>query len=111
VTGVLQASLLPSGLATLLFLVGVVAVALPRARRMACVALAASAAVMLIFSNGLVATLLMSPLEYAFPALQDPRQHPDATVIVVLTAYVADDRNLPLSSKPNGSSAMRPCSW
>ena len=103
----LLGALVPSGFATLLFLAGLGVLAFRQARRFASPLLAAAAAVLLIFSNGLTATLLLSPLEYAYPALQDPQQHADVRTIVVLTAYVADDENMPLSSRPNASSAFR----
>jgi len=103
----LQWALLPSGFATLLFLAGLGVFAVRRTRRFACPLLAAAGAVLLIFSNGLTATLLLSPLEYAYPALRDPQQHKDVRTIVLLTAYVADDENLPLSSRPNASAAFR----
>lgn len=103
----LQGAFLPSGFATVLFLAGLGAAAFTRLRGSTYPLLAASAAILLLFSNGLIATLLLSPLEYAYPALQNPRQHPDVRTIVVLTAYAADDDNMPLSSKPNASSAYR----
>ena len=98
---------LPSGFATLLFLAGLATTAIGRTRRMSCRLFAAAAAVLVIFSNGLVATLLMIPLEYAQPALLDPRAHTDTQVIVVLTAYAAGDANMPESAHMNASSAFR----
>ena len=103
----LQDLLVPSGFATLLFLAGLAALGLRRARRLACPLLAAAAAVLLIFSNGLVATLLMIPLEYAHPALLDPQKHPETRDIVVLTAYAAGDAKMPESAHMNASSAFR----
>lgn len=103
----LQAILLPSGFVAVLALVGIAALAFRRTRRLACVPLAAAGALLLLFSNGLIATSLMSPLEYAYPAMQDPQRHPEARAIVVLTAYAADDANMPLSSRLSYSSALR----
>ncbi len=103
----LQEALLPSGFATLLFLIGSGAAVFRRTRSSAYPLFAVAAAVILLFSNGLIATLVLSPLEYAHPALQDSRQYPDAQIIVVLTAYAADDDNMPLSAKPNASSVFR----
>ncbi len=103
----LQDVLVPSGFATLLFLAGLATVLFRRTRRIAHLLLTASATVFLLFSNGLVATLLLSPLEYAYPALSEPSAHPDAMAIVVLTAYAADDPLMPLSGKMNGSAAFR----
>ncbi len=103
----LQEILLPSGFATVLFLAGLAAAVIGRTRRWTFPLLAAAATVLLVFSNGLVATLLMVPLEYAHPALHDPRQYPDTRVIVVLTAYAAGDASMPESAHRNASSAFR----
>lgn len=105
--GLLQAALLPSGFATLLFLAGLAAMLWHRSRRIAWPLLASAAAVLLVFSNGLVATSLLSPLEYAYSALKDPRLHPEASVIVVLTGYAANDEDMPLSARMNATSAFR----
>ena len=103
----LKAALLPSGIATLLMLAGAIAIVWRPTRRLAFGSFAVAAAVVLIFSNGLVATLLLSPLEYAYPALQDPQQFADARYIVLLTGYGAEDENMPLSARMNGASAFR----
>ncbi len=100
--------LVPSGFATLLFLAGLATVLFRRTRRIAQLLLAASAAVFLIFSNGLIATLLLSPTGVRIPCpVCGPARYPDAKAIVVLTAYAADDPLLPLSGKMNGSAAFR----
>lgn len=103
----LQGALEPSGFTALLILAGILAAVIRRTRHLACALFLSAAVVFLTFSNGLVATMLMSHLEYAYPALQDPEKHPDVRAIVVLTAYVADDDRLPLSSRMNDSSAFR----
>ena len=103
----LQAILLPSGFVSVLALLGIAALAFRGTRRLAAIPLAAAGALLLLFSNGLVATLLMSPLEYAYPAMHDSRQHPAARDIVVLTAYAADDADMPLSSRLGYSSTQR----
>jgi uncharacterized SAM-binding protein YcdF (DUF218 family) len=97
----------PSGFATALFLLGVACAVSRRTRRHSLALAAASGLVLLIFSNGLVATLLMSPLEHAYPALHDPTRHPEVRTIVVLTGWAADDDIFPLSSKMNSASAFR----
>jgi uncharacterized SAM-binding protein YcdF (DUF218 family) len=97
----------PSGFATLLFLLGMGFAIIRRTRRYSLPLAAASALVLLVFSNGLVATLLMSPLEYEYPALQDAARYRDVRTIVVLTGWAADDDNFPLSSKMNAASAFR----
>lgn len=98
---------LPSGAVALLFLLGIVALAFARTRTRAWLPLAGAGLLYLVFSNGLTATLLMSPLEYAYPALDEPGEYPDASVIVVLTGYAAEDANMPFSSLLNSSSAFR----
>jgi len=60
---------------------------------------------LLIFSSGKTATLLLSPLEYAYPRVPD--QPTPARAIVVLAAYAADDPNMPLSARPNSSGLFR----
>jgi uncharacterized SAM-binding protein YcdF (DUF218 family) len=59
------------------------------------------------FSSGMVAAALMSPLEYAYPTLHDPRSHPEARHIVVLTGWATDDPDMPLTGRLNWSSAYR----
>jgi len=97
----------PSGFATVLFLLGVACTVTRRTRRHSLALAATSGLVLLVFSNGLVATLLMSPLEYEYPALHDPTRHPEVRTIVVLTGWAADDDVLPLSAKMNSASAFR----
>lgn len=97
----------PSGFATAVFLAGLTAFFFRRTRSLAVPLVAAAAAVFLVFSNGLVASLISSPLEYWYPAMRDPRGHPEAKVIVVLTGYAADDADMSLSGKMNASSAFR----
>ena len=92
--GHLLEAVVPSGFATALFLAGLVALLFRRTRPLAFPLVAGAATVLIIFSNGLVASLLSSPLEYSYPALRDPQQHPDAKFIAVLTAYAADDADM-----------------
>lgn len=91
----------------LVFALGLAALLLQRTRRLAWMPLAAASLAYLLFSNGLVATLLMSPLEHAYPPVRDARDHPDAAMIVLLTAYAADDPDMSLSGRLNSSSAFR----
>ena len=103
----LEYALLPSGFVTLLFLAGLAAVLPSRTRHLALPLMGTSATLFMIFSNGLVATWLISPLEYEYPALKDPGQYPAVRTIVVLTGYAADGECLPLSGAMNASSAFR----
>lgn len=104
---ILREIVLPSGIVTTLILLGFVALLFRRWRGRAWLPLAGAGLVYLVFSNGLVATLLLAPLEYEHPALHDPAQYPDTDLIVVLTAYGAEDPDMPFSSLLNGSSAFR----
>jgi uncharacterized SAM-binding protein YcdF (DUF218 family) len=104
---ILREIVLPSGIVTALIVLGFVALLFRRWRARAWIPLAGAGVVYLLFSNGLVATLLLAPLEYEHPALHDPAQYPDVDLIVVLTAYGAEDPDMPFSSLLNGSSAFR----
>jgi len=97
----------PSGIATLLFLAGAVALLVRRMRPWARPLLAASAAVVFVFSSALMAALLLGPLESSYPALRNPQQYPQAGVIAVLTGFAIDDPEMPLSAQMNASSAYR----
>jgi uncharacterized SAM-binding protein YcdF (DUF218 family) len=105
--GHLLDAVVPSGFATALFLAGLVAALAHRTRSLACPLVTGAAIVLIVFSNGLVASLLSSPLEYSYPALRDQQHHPDAKFIAVLTAYAADDPDMSLSGRLNASAAFR----
>lgn len=98
---------LPSNLAVLLFIAGLLTRLRPRTRSWSWPLLASGAAVTLIFSSGWVAALLLKPLERQYPswtAAQYP-QPPDK--IVLLTGWAADDASMPVSGRLNPSSAYR----
>lgn len=97
----------PSGLGATLFLLGLLTLIVPATRRFARPLLLGSGAVLFAFSFGPVANLLLSPLEYAYPAMTEPERHPSVRTIVLLTAYASDDPDMPLSSRMNASSAFR----
>jgi uncharacterized SAM-binding protein YcdF (DUF218 family) len=69
--------------------------------------LALSGAITMVFSTGSVATALLSPLEYEYPAVHDTRTHQDIKHIVVLTGYAADDPDMPLTGRMHWASAFR----
>lgn len=102
---ILAALVLPSGFAVLLWALGMIA-ALLRRRAWSCGLLAASGAVLAIFSSGYMAAALMSPLEYVYPRV-DVAAHPDVRRIVVLTGWASVDRELSLTDRLNDSSAYR----
>jgi uncharacterized SAM-binding protein YcdF (DUF218 family) len=78
-----------------------------RFRRFSLPLLIFAGSVIVIFSTGTVAGLLLSPLEYEYPFVRNPKEHPGATKIVVLTGYGADYPLVPLTSKVNSASAFR----
>ena len=98
---------LPSGAAYLLFVLGLLACAWRRTRRASWWLLAASGTLTFVFSSGMTAGSLMSPLEYAYPTVHDGRRFPEARHIVVLTGWAADDPNMPLSGRLSASAAYR----
>ncbi|MDY6949643.1 MAG: YdcF family protein, partial [Pseudomonadota bacterium] len=103
----LSGIVLPSGAAYLLFVLGLLTYVWRRTRRASWWLLAASGAATLIFSSGLTAAFLMSPLESANATVRDAREFPDARKIVVLTGWAAEDANMPLSTRLNPSAAYR----
>lgn len=104
-TSIIGALLVPSGLASVLFILGLLAAW--RWRRLSWGLLAASGAITLACSSGVVATALISPLEYEYPAVHDARGYPEIDHIVVLTGYAADDPDMPLTGRLHYSSAFR----
>jgi uncharacterized SAM-binding protein YcdF (DUF218 family) len=103
----LAALALPSNLALLLLILGILLALWWRTRRWATWLLGTGAVVIFAFSTGKVAAALMSPLEYAYPAVHEGGAHPEARFIVVLTAWAADDREMPLTARVNASGAYR----
>jgi uncharacterized SAM-binding protein YcdF (DUF218 family) len=102
---IIGALLVPSGLASVLFILGLLAAW--RWRRLSWGLLAASGAITLVCSSGVVATALISPLEYEYPAVHDARGYPEIDHIVVLTGYAADDPDMPLTGRLHYGSAFR----
>ncbi len=103
----LTSLVLPSGFAFALFVLGILARTWTRTRAASWPLLALSGFILLVFSSGKVATLLMSPLEYSSATVHDGRQYPNAKHIVVLTGWASHDSNMPLSGRMNASSAYR----
>ena len=102
---IIGALLVPSGLASVLFILGLLAAW--RWRRLSWGLLAASGAITLVCSSGVIATALISPLEYEYPAVLDARAYPEIDHIVVLTGYAADDPDMPLTGRLHYGSAFR----
>jgi uncharacterized SAM-binding protein YcdF (DUF218 family) len=105
--GLLASLLSPTGFAIALLVCGLLAVFWRRRPGVSWALLAASGIVVTVFSSGMVAAALISPLEYAYPTLQDPRAHPEARHIVVLTGWAADDPAMPLTGRFSPSTAYR----
>jgi uncharacterized SAM-binding protein YcdF (DUF218 family) len=99
--------LVPSGLAYTLFVLGLLAAIKAQWRKLSWAMLALSGAITIVFSTGSVATALLSPLEYEYPAVHDTRTHQDIKHIVVLTGYAADDPDMPLTGRMHWASAFR----
>jgi uncharacterized SAM-binding protein YcdF (DUF218 family) len=97
----------PTGFAVALLVCGLLAAFWRRRPGVSMVLLAASGIVFTVFSSGMVAAALMSPLEYAYPSMHDGRRHPEARHIVVLTGWAADDAAMPLTGRFNASAAYR----
>lgn len=97
----------PSGAAFGLFILGLLAALSKRAHKASWLLLAASGLTTIVFSSGMVAAALMSPLEYAHPKLEDSSRYPEVKHIVVLTGWAGDDPDMPLTGKYNPSSAYR----
>jgi uncharacterized SAM-binding protein YcdF (DUF218 family) len=97
----------PTGFAIALLVCGLLAALWRRRPGVSTALLAASGIVVTVFSSGMVAAALISPLEYAYPTVLDARARPEARHIVVLTGYAADDPAMPLTGRFNASSAYR----
>lgn len=103
----LSALATPSGVAYLLFLLGVLAVFWSRTRKASWALLCTSGAIQWVFSSGMVAAALMSPLDYAYPTVLQPERYPNARHIVVLTGWAADDAEMPLTGRLGTSTTYR----
>lgn len=103
----LKVVLLPSNVIALLLVISSVCLIFRRLRPVSCFSLVAATALYLIFSSGWTAARLLSSLEYRYPKLSTPADHPDVEHIVVLTAYVANDPMMPLSGKFNSNTVFR----
>jgi uncharacterized SAM-binding protein YcdF (DUF218 family) len=97
----------PSGLAYVLFVLGLLSAIWQRSRRASWPLLAIAGCVTLLFSSGMTAAALMSPLEYGYPTLHDPGTFPQARHIVVLTGWATNDADMPLTGRMGSSAAYR----
>ena len=98
---------MPSQFVALLLVVGVGMLVAGRTRRIGIRLLVAGSLLLLFFSSGLTASLLMRPLEYRYGPVVDLGRYADVDTIVVQTAFATDDRNMPLSSRAGSSTVYR----
>ena len=98
---------MPSSLAILFIMIGVFLLFFKRLRRYSLWSLLVSGLITLIFSTGTMASMLLSPLEYKYPYIENLDAYPEIKNIVVLTSYAEDDPLIPLSSRVSSSSAYR----
>jgi uncharacterized SAM-binding protein YcdF (DUF218 family) len=104
---ILSDLVLPSGIGSLLAACGLLCLLWPRTRRIAVGLLTSAALVLLTFSSGTVASLLLGPLEYPEPAPGYNSLPGQARQIVVLTGWAIDDRQVPFGYRMNSLSAHR----
>jgi uncharacterized SAM-binding protein YcdF (DUF218 family) len=100
--------LLPSHLALLLLAAGLLARFWHRSQRWSGRLLGAGALVVLVFSLGAIARMLLNPLEQRYPAWS-PGISPALSIenIVLLTAWAGDNPGLPAGVRLNDTSASR----
>ena len=98
---------MPSQFTALLFLAGLSLILVKTLRRVGVGLILVGSLAHLLFSSGLTASLLMSPLEYRYPPIVDLASFDDIEVAVVLTAFATDDRKMPLSSRAGSSAVYR----
>jgi uncharacterized SAM-binding protein YcdF (DUF218 family) len=97
----------PSGLISVCFAAGLVALLFRRIRAFGLAALVAGAVIFLLLSTGPVAYWLMRPLEFKYDYDRTQVAQPGAKFIVVMAGYALDEEYYPVSSKVNSSSLFR----
>lgn len=98
---------MPSQLGSLLVLIGIGLSMAKSYRRAALSLVLVGSTALMVFSSGVIASLLMSPLEYRFPPISSTNSHANVETVVVLTAFSTNDPNMPLSSRVGSSAAYR----
>lgn len=106
-TDLVKSIFLPSHFIMIVLITGIILTFLGRLKRLRNALLLVGVTFFVLFSTGPVAALLLSPLEYRFPAMVDIEQYPEAETIIILAGYAAADERIPLSSQANGSSMFR----
>lgn len=106
-TELIKELLLPSHISTIAILAGGLLALWSRARKHGVRLLVAGALCYCVMSSGVVATLLISPLEYKYPVTTEVRSNSEVDTAVVLAAYAVHDRNMPLSSRASVAAVYR----
>lgn len=104
--GLLKFFILPSNLIVVFIVLGLFFL-LRHRKRIAALAFFIAATFYIVFSSGPVAALLLSHLEYRYPALLEEELDPEVRHIVLLAAYTADSPLMPLSGKFNSHAIFR----
>jgi uncharacterized SAM-binding protein YcdF (DUF218 family) len=104
---ILKSLLLPSQMTVILLFVGIFLKLIGRFQKLSTASLLSGAVLYIIFSTGVVASLLISPLEYRYPFVQSAEVYDDVDTVVLLAGYAADDPLMPLSSQANCASVYR----
>jgi uncharacterized SAM-binding protein YcdF (DUF218 family) len=105
--GWLKLFFLPSGVVLGLMLMGGLLLLVARWRYLSKYLFISSVLLYFLFSTGIVSALLLSRLEYRYPALLKEELDPSVETIVLLAAYTADDPLMPLSGKFNSHALYR----
>jgi uncharacterized SAM-binding protein YcdF (DUF218 family) len=106
-TDLLKELLLPSHISTIAIIAGAVLALWSRGRNFGVRLLTIGALFYCFMSNGVVATFLISPLEYKYPAVLELQSTSPVDTAVVLAAYAVHDRNMPLSSRASAAAIYR----
>lgn len=106
-TDLMKELLLPSHISTIAILAGALLALFRRSRKHGIRLLGTGALVYCVMSNGVIATLLISPLEYKHAVIETPLSTSSVNSAVVLAAYAVHDRNMPLSSRASAAAIYR----
>ena len=104
---ILKSLLLPSQMVVALLFIGIILKLIGRFQKWSTALFLTGAVLHFLFSTGVVATLLISPLEYRYPFVQSAEEYDYVDTVVLLAGYAADDPLMPLSSQANSTSVYR----
>lgn len=106
-TDLLKELLLPSHISVIAIVAGTLLMLWRASRKHGVRLLTIGAIYYCVMSNGVVATLLISPLEYKYPVAAQLQSTSSVDTAVVLAAYAVHDRNMPLSSRASAAAVYR----